>query len=291
MPIYGADINCDVTAASQSVNGFLYNYLCGHNDSGARVDLTEGDKLAGSRVSIINELNNSLGTQYEIDAIFGSSSYTDSVVITDCPRADFGICVLTPNSGNSTFTLDTYHPDQSVNSSLIRGSCFFEKSFDPLSLVNHPLFYDDYVENFGSCDEPQGINVTLKGDVIETMQRIEELRYPGVPGSNDWFYGLMDFFKIAAVISANWFGVDIRHILGDEWLTNSVSNEPNEIILGAPDGATAIEPASVNVMNEVEEEPQIEEEQEERSSRPATTKYAMPPDDEVLRYTAPYLFY
>jgi len=163
------DIDCSVTQSSQWGDSALYNYVCRDFDEQPIVDLETGDELRESHKEVIGQLNYSLGTEYELQ----------SLVVTDCQRANGGICVLTPEP-NGNYTLDMFKPGQTVGrQSTIVGSCFLTPGFDPLSIQEIP---DG--EEIEICEMPyQGIN-PIKGDIETAQEKIDDLRYkyehPGI---------------------------------------------------------------------------------------------------------------
>jgi hypothetical protein len=252
------DINCFISNTVQSVDLVLYHFFCGSNQESAAADIIEGDKTSVRHEKVIRALNASFGTEYDIN----------SVVITDCPRADYGICVMTPNPGSLIYTLDIFRPfDRTRYQYMIAGHCLTDSVYNPL---NPASLTDEEPQN---CDNPyEGPAYPLiNGDVISTMRQIEELR--AFSHISDAFSGIKDFFSVMLTVFALWFGIDIR--TSDEMASAAVAPRypADGFPAGGGDGGSLLEPRTVNskAVNEKQREAPIQP----PASRPVTTRYPM----------------
>lgn len=251
-------MNTDISCTAQTVDLAIHQLFCGSDVSQASTDVVEADKVRHQHAQVIQALNASFGTEYDID----------SVVITDCPRADSGICVMTPNPGNATYTLDFFRPfNRSHYQSMIAGHCLADSAYNPLYPVS-PL-----AEETQNCETPYvGPSFPLiNGDVVTTMKQIEEIRI--MSQFSDEFSGIKEFFKTMLVIFALWFGIDIR-TSGESASAVEAPRYPTDgFPAGGGDGGSLLEPQTVN--SKMEEVKKEEEPAPAPAPRPATTRYPM----------------
>ncbi len=229
------DIDCGLTNTVQGVDLLLYRMICTTNESRVSADIKEGEKIAARRAKVIEILNSSLGMQFS----------ADSIVITNCSRADDGICVISPNEGLMTYSMDIFRPfDKSRYQYIIARHCLINSSYNPL---DPPPYASEEEQNciyqYSGPPFPE-----LRGDVVSTINKIERVRILDTIAGK--FCDVIEFIRSFVASVAIFFGIAISE---SEEKTQNLSrpNYPKDgFPLGGGDGGniSAINPMPENTI-------------------------------------------